>query len=105
VWVIGRVAYSVEYMADPANRGAGLMIQLVASAVLLFEALGRIVVSVVYGPFRNATPPALPPPFWRVTPIGAWVSADFSRWRDRFCSRSAQETRGMANAPRRSYRA
>jgi hypothetical protein len=53
VWVIGRVAYSVEYMADPANRGAGLMIQLVASAVLLFEALGRIVVSVVYGPFQK----------------------------------------------------
>jgi glutathione S-transferase len=47
VWIIGRVAYSVGYMADPAKREAGFMIQLVACAVLLFGALGKVVAGLV----------------------------------------------------------
>ncbi len=49
VWIIGRLMYSIGYMADPAKRGAGFMIQLLASAILLFGALGRIVYSLATG--------------------------------------------------------
>jgi glutathione S-transferase len=47
VWIIGRVVYSVGYMAEPGKRGAGFMIQLVACAVLLFGALERVVAGLV----------------------------------------------------------
>ena len=43
VWIIGRVLYGRGYVADPAKRETGFMIQALASAVLLFGALGRIV--------------------------------------------------------------
>ena len=49
VWIIGRVIYSVGYMADPAKRSAGFLIQLLASAALLFGALGKIVYSLATG--------------------------------------------------------
>ncbi|WP_411286912.1 MAPEG family protein [Phenylobacterium sp.] len=42
VWLIGRGLYARAYMADPAKRGVGFMIQAAACAVLLFGALGRI---------------------------------------------------------------
>ena len=49
VWIIGRLVYSAGYMADPAKRSTGFLIQLLASAVLLFGALGRIVYSLATG--------------------------------------------------------
>ncbi len=49
VWIIGRLLYAAAYMADPAKRGPGFMIQSLACAVLLFGALGRIVYSLATG--------------------------------------------------------
>jgi len=49
VWIIGRVLYATGYMADPAKRSAGFLIQLLACAVLLFGALGKIVYSLATG--------------------------------------------------------
>ena len=51
VWIVGRLIYSAGYMADPAKRSAGYLIQLLASAVLLFGALGKIVYSLATGGF------------------------------------------------------
>ena len=47
VWVIGRVVYALGYVADPGKRELGFMIQLSATAILLFGALGRIVWALV----------------------------------------------------------
>jgi uncharacterized membrane protein YecN with MAPEG domain len=49
VWIIGRLLYSAGYMADPARRSTGFLIQLLACAVLLFGALGRIVYRLATG--------------------------------------------------------
>ncbi|MGH6877792.1 MAG: MAPEG family protein [Rhizomicrobium sp.] len=49
VWIIGRLFYSFGYMADPARRSTGFLIQLLACAVLLFGALGKIVYSLATG--------------------------------------------------------
>jgi glutathione S-transferase len=49
VWIVGRLAYSVGYMADPAKRSTGFLIQFLAAAVLLLGALGRIVYSLATG--------------------------------------------------------
>jgi glutathione S-transferase len=49
VWIIGRLVYSAGYMADPAKRSAGFLIQLLAAAALLFGAFGRIVYSLATG--------------------------------------------------------
>jgi uncharacterized membrane protein YecN with MAPEG domain len=43
VWVVGRILYALGYWADAAKREMGFMIQGLATAVLLFGALGRIV--------------------------------------------------------------
>lgn len=43
VWIVGRIVYALGYYTDPGKREAGFMIQLAATAVLLFGALGRIV--------------------------------------------------------------
>ena len=45
VWIVGRSIYSTGYMADPARRSTGFLIQLLASAVLLLGAFGKIVYS------------------------------------------------------------
>lgn len=49
VWIVGRIAYGVGYVADPAKRGPGFLIQSLAVAVLLFGALGRIVYILAVG--------------------------------------------------------
>lgn len=43
IWMIGRVAYALGYAADPKKRELGFIIQALATAVLLFGALGRVI--------------------------------------------------------------
>jgi uncharacterized membrane protein YecN with MAPEG domain len=43
VWILGRIVYARAYMADPAKRGAGFGIQALATLVLLFGAIGRLI--------------------------------------------------------------
>lgn len=43
VWILGRVIYQRGYVADPAKRETGFLIQAIAVAVLLFGSLGRLI--------------------------------------------------------------
>jgi uncharacterized MAPEG superfamily protein len=49
VWILGRLLYSSGYMADPARRSLGYLIQALAGLVLLLGALGRIAYSLATG--------------------------------------------------------
>jgi glutathione S-transferase len=49
VWIVGRLLYSAGYMADPARRSTGFLIQALTTLVLLLGALGRIVYSLATG--------------------------------------------------------
>lgn len=49
VWIVGRLIYSAGYMADPAKRSTGFLIQFAACAILFFGALGKIVYSLATG--------------------------------------------------------
>jgi uncharacterized MAPEG superfamily protein len=49
VWIVGRLLYSAGYMADPAKRGMGFLIQALATVILLLGALGRIVYGLATG--------------------------------------------------------
>ena len=42
VWILGRVLYMISYARDPQSRGRGFGIQAMATGVLLFGALGRL---------------------------------------------------------------
>lgn len=43
VWIVGRVVYARAYARDPSTRTAGFAIQGLATAALLFGALGGVV--------------------------------------------------------------
>ena len=43
IWIVGRVLYARGYVADPAKRELGFMIQSLATGFLLFGALGRVI--------------------------------------------------------------
>lgn len=43
VWILGRVLYAVGYSAAAEKRELGFMVQMIATAVLLFGALGKAV--------------------------------------------------------------
>jgi len=49
VWCVGRIIYALGYYADAQKRGPGFLIQSLATAVLLFGALGKIVYSLATG--------------------------------------------------------
>ena len=43
IWIAGRIVYALGYVADPGKREAGFMIQALATGILLFGALGRVI--------------------------------------------------------------
>ena len=43
IWIVGRVIYALGYAQAPEKRELGFMIQALATAVLLFGALGRAI--------------------------------------------------------------
>ncbi len=49
VWIVGRLLYGAGYMADPAKRSTGFLIQALAGLVLLLGALGKIIFGMVMG--------------------------------------------------------
>lgn len=49
VWIIGRVLYARGYIKDPGKRELGFLIQTLASAVLLFGALGKALLATLAG--------------------------------------------------------
>ena len=49
VWIAGRIMYQTGYVRAAEKREIGFMVQALATAVLLFGALGRIVWSLATG--------------------------------------------------------
>jgi uncharacterized membrane protein YecN with MAPEG domain len=47
VWILGRVLYTVDYSQAADKRGRGFAIQALATAILLFGALGKAVLAVL----------------------------------------------------------
>ena len=47
VWIVGRILYALGYSAAADKRELGFMVQLLATAVLLFGALGKAVLSLL----------------------------------------------------------
>lgn len=49
VWIVGRLIYAQGYVAEASRRAPGFLIQSIATAVLLFGSLGKIIYSLVTG--------------------------------------------------------
>ena len=49
LWIVGRIVYQRGYVADAGKRSTGFLIQLVATALLLFGALGKIAYGLITG--------------------------------------------------------
>ena len=49
VWILARIYYAIAYVRDPAKRGPGFGVQALATAVLLFGALGKAIYLVATG--------------------------------------------------------
>lgn len=49
VWIVGRVIYALGYAEAAEKREMGFMIQLLATAVLVFGALGKLIWGLVQG--------------------------------------------------------
>ncbi len=47
VWIVGRVIYALLYMADPAKRGLGFLIQALACVLLMLGALTHTVMRLI----------------------------------------------------------
>lgn len=47
VWIVGRILYAVGYSAAAEKRELGFMVQSIATAVLLFGALGKAILVVL----------------------------------------------------------
>ncbi|MCA3734981.1 MAG: MAPEG family protein [Phenylobacterium sp.] len=47
VWIVGRVLYALGYSAAAEKRELGFMVQMIATAVLLFGALGKAILVVL----------------------------------------------------------
>ncbi|MFM1958573.1 MAG: hypothetical protein RL588_90 [Pseudomonadota bacterium] len=47
VWIVGRILYALGYSAAADKRELGFMVQTLATAVLLFGALGKAVLSLL----------------------------------------------------------
>jgi uncharacterized membrane protein YecN with MAPEG domain len=43
VWIVGRIIYALGYVVDPKKREVGFAIQALATFILLFGALGRVI--------------------------------------------------------------
>jgi uncharacterized membrane protein YecN with MAPEG domain len=43
VWIVGRILYALGYVKEAGRRSLGFLIQMLATAVLLFGSLGYIV--------------------------------------------------------------
>lgn len=43
VWIVGRLLYMFAYVSDPSKRSLGFIIQMLATAILVFGSLGFIV--------------------------------------------------------------
>lgn len=43
IWIVGRIVYALGYVSAPSKREVGFIIQALATAVLLFGALGRVI--------------------------------------------------------------
>lgn len=49
VWIVGRIMYGVGYVTAAEKREAGFITQALATAILLFGALGKIAYSLATG--------------------------------------------------------
>ena len=49
VWILGRVIYAQGYIAEASRRSTGFLIQMVATAILLFGAAGKIIYGLATG--------------------------------------------------------
>ena len=43
VWIVGRILYALGYASEASRRAPGFLIQALATGVLLFGALGRVI--------------------------------------------------------------